>query len=553
MLSINHSLSAQVRNQLAQNQSRLNDAIERLSSGQRINSASDDAAGQAIGNRMTASIRGQAQASRNANDGISMAQTAEGALSEINDRLQRIRELTVRGINDTMSRADQDAVQSEINMNLMAINQISEETVFNGTHLLDGSHGSLGIQVGADDGQTIDIGLGEDGFDIEALGLKDFTIAGLDDSAELRNTVSGTAYAIPVVDASTTLRFSQGGLDNPTLVRSDTPGYSGRYVRSGSGETARYYEAGVNAHHDTDSRSNTVTVNVGNEMYRAVDSVGGVAVTDSNVTFQSADGDDMSDARLVATGGRYFIAQGSGDNVRYFAANVASNSDDQTITARARNTESIGLPSFSDVETVNGNSTVTLDPKNVRVAYTNAEGQRIDNALSKDEDGNYFLKAQPGSGGDTQGNRYATVVESENNGTLLKVRSGNGDLVTYYEMRSTATTDVPNDLSTVELREVGDDFRFRHPDNPLAALDRAISIVDTQRSSLGAAQNRLATVIDGHDTGIRNLSAARSRITDADYATEVSNMSKAQILQQAGTSVLAQANQSTQGVLSLLR
>ena len=176
-----NTMSLVTRNNLNKSQGVLGTAIERLSSGLRINTAKDDAAGQAIANRFSAQIRGLTQASRNANDGISIAQTAEGALSEINTNVQRIRELTVQALNDTNSGSDKQSIQNEINQRLEEINRISEQTDFNGTKVLQGGKDasgaptntlSLKIQVGANDTETIDIVINK--IDKATLGLTDF-------------------------------------------------------------------------------------------------------------------------------------------------------------------------------------------------------------------------------------------------------------------------------------------------------------------------------------------------------------------------------------------
>src|SRR5690606_18052171 len=163
------------QNNLQKSQSALGSAIERLSSGMRINSAKDDAAGQAIANRFTANIKGLTQASRNANDGISIAQTTEGALNEINNNLQRIRELTVQAANGSNSETDRASIQAEINQRLEEIDRVSQQTQFNGKHVLASDNEML-IQVGANDGQTISIGLQR--IDSDKLGLKGFNIDG---------------------------------------------------------------------------------------------------------------------------------------------------------------------------------------------------------------------------------------------------------------------------------------------------------------------------------------------------------------------------------------
>ena len=279
-----NTLSLVTQNNLTKSQASLNSAVERLSSGMRINSAKDDAAGQAIANRFTANIKGLSQASRNANDGISLAQTAEGALSEVNNNLQRIRELTVQAANGTNTAEDQASIKGEITSRLSEIDRSALTTEFNGTKLLDAAK-TIGIQVGAKGGGA-------------------------------------------------------------------------------------------------------------------------------------------------------------------------------------------------------------------------AGGDQIDVTLS---------------------NMSATAL-----GGLFDAAGTNGLAFTGTPTAANAAAD-------------------------LAKIDKAIAAVDTQRSALGASQNQLASASTTIGTTITNMSASRSRIEDADYAVEVSNMTRAQILQQAGTSVLAKANQSTEGVMSLLR
>jgi len=303
-----NTLSLVTQNNLSKSQSSLGTAIERLSSGLRINSAKDDAAGQAIANRFSSNINGLTVAARNANDGISLSQTAEGALSEVNNNLQRVRDLTVQAQNSSNSASDIDSIQAEVNQRMQEIDRVTKQTDFNGIKVLNTGSGSTtyNFQVGAKDGETIGIAISaSDGFDLAAAGQ------------------SGTTQ-------------------------------------------------------------NT----------------------------------------SVTTG--------------------------QTVNGNARTTSAVGF----DV---------------LKGAVTGGTG-----------------------------------------GT------------------ATGTT-------------------------PLADIDKAIKAVDNQRSLLGASQNRFESTISNLNNTVTNLTAARSRIQDADYATEVSNMSRAQILQQAGSSVLAQANQVPQTMLSLLR
>src|SRR6478609_5814242 len=188
-----NSLSLLTQNNLNKSQSSLNTAIERLSSGMRINSAKDDAAGQAIANRFTANIKGLTQATRNANDGISIAQTTEGALTEVNNNLQRIRELSVEAATGTNSATDLDSIQAEIGQRLDEINRVSEQTQFNGVKVLSANAGKLTVQVGANDGETIDIDLQE--ISAKTLGLDGFNVNGKGEVANAAATADDLVLA----------------------------------------------------------------------------------------------------------------------------------------------------------------------------------------------------------------------------------------------------------------------------------------------------------------------------------------------------------------------
>ena len=365
-----NSLSLLTQNNLNKSQSSLSSAIERLSSGLRINSAKDDAAGQAIANRFTANIRGLTQASRNANDGISVAQTTEGALSEINNNLQRVRELTVQASNDTNSKSDLDSIQAEIKQRLEEIDRVSAQTQFNGVKVL-AENKTLSIQVGANDNEVIKINLSE--INSESLKLDKLSVSG----------------------------------------------------------TVAYKNA-----EDTDGDP--------------------IALSGDIDDLETALGLDATDTGAGATvsfkDGSYYVT-------------VAGSADD----------------------TKNGTYAATVD-----------------------EDGKVTIDAS----------KQVTKPEGAEDKTNLQA---------VDEENSTITT------------------------NPLDLIDKALATVDSMRSDLGAIQNRFDSAITNLGNTVNNLSSARSRIEDADYATEVSNMSRAQILQQAGTSVLAQANQVPQNVLSLLR
>lgn len=365
-------LSLVTQNNLNKSQGALGSAIERLSSGMRINSAKDDAAGQAIANRFTSNVNGLTQASRNANDGISIAQTTEGALNEINNNLQRIRELTVQAKNGTNSDSDIKSIQDEVGERLAEINRISEQTQFNGVKVLSGEKSEMTIQVGTNDKEVIKFNL--DKIDNEVLGVKDFQVAS---KAQTADTTEVDAEVVLGVKGSGKLTFAGGDLKP------------------------------------------------GAKVYALLDEKG-----------------DKVEGQYVVKG-----------------KNAADKDVSYVATAGAATEDAPGTPDNKSVEMSLG----------------------------------------------------------------------------------------------AEFKALTADQAKEHNDKALKTLDTAISKVDATRSNLGAIQNRFESTINNLNNTVNNLSAARSRILDADYATEVSNMSRGQILQQAGTSVLAQANQVPQSVLSLLR
>ena len=370
------SLTAQ-RN-LSASQSQLSTSMQRLSSGLRINSAKDDAAGLAISERMSTQIRGLNQAARNANDGVSLAQTAEGALGTIGNNLQRIRELAVQSRNATNSTDDRAALQKEVAQLKSEIDRVAGDTSFNGTKLLDGSFTEKEFQVGADQGQRISID-----------SIQNTKIASLGEWATAAKETYTQTTAPITVTAATPASLSINGI-----------------TISSAGGTLAELETSFNAAKTANAALNNVTFAV---------ATGEITSTDKNLTIGS----------LAGVGG---------------------------VTA-----------------------------------------------------------------GTTAGT--ATAVASTN---------------------KTGFTDL--DIST----EAG-------ADDAILAMDAALKAVNSARADLGAIQNRFESVVSNLGVNSENLSASRSRIVDADFASETANLSRSQILQQAGTAMVAQANQLPQGVLALLR
>ncbi|EIV2907335.1 flagellin FliC [Citrobacter sp. L55] len=500
-----NSLSLLTQNNLNKSQSTLSSAIERLSSGLRINSAKDDAAGQAIANRFTANIKGLTQASRNANDGISIAQTTEGALNEINNNLQRVRELTVQATNGSNSDSDLTSIQNEITQRLGEIDRVSGQTQFNGVKVL-AQDNTLKIQVGANDGETISIDLKK--IDTQSLGVADFRVNG-----------AQKATASDLVS-----KFGATGTDN----------YSGK-VKIGAAAAADVTNITV------DIKTQGVQVG-GKDMY--------VSAKDGGLTDNSS---EVNTASAVYT--TTSTANASATSMATLGANTKVgekfNFDGMEFTKTAEGTD----PTFG-----NGTYTAKVDGKTVTFtigASTDASGTdaevKTDVALHTSQNGTLTTAA-------TTANKAATVTDLQNanatkTGSTLKASGA-----TYaVDIDGNVTTGGKTMYVTTDkngsAKLVNEDVAKASTStaDPLAVLDKALAQVDALRSDLGAVQNRFDSTITNLGNTVNNLTSARSRIEDADYATEVSNMSKAQILQQAGTSVLAQANQVPQNVLSLLR
>jgi flagellin len=433
-----NSLSLIAQGNLAKSQSALGTAIERLSSGLRINSAKDDAAGQAIANRFTANIKGLTQAARNANDGISIAQTTEGALNEINNNLQRIRELSVQAANGTNEASDLNSIQ---------------QTQFNGVNVLGKDAGKLSIQVGANDHESIAIGLRT--IDAQSLGLSTFNVTG----------------PIKLADGNATANAAESDFQKAfgitTKVAASTISMGAAAAAPAAGTAAAAGTAGAQA-------------------------VPGVAGGQAAAGVPGA-GEAGTAGTAAATGG--------GSPAAALAARLGVAANNVALTTQAQ---------------VDGAGNWFA-----RIAITTSDAQEITNLA------NNGIKVEAG-------------VAKE---LFLALDPTKADLST--EGQANFNLDVAK-INLTDLRE-------GRTTDALQTLDLALSKVDQLRGELGAVQNRFESTIANLNNTITNLSAARSRIEDADYAVEVSQMTRAQILQQAGTSVLAQANQVPQTVLSLLR
>lgn len=307
-------------------------AIQRLSSGLRINSARDDAAGAAISNRMGSMIRGQATATRNANDGISMMATAEGALSSINDRLQRIRTLTVQGMSGSLNQGNRDAIQAEINLNLKEIDHITQQTQFNGRHLLDGSIGALNLQVGAFDGQTLNTDFGKPGYGVDALGLKDYTISGIAGDIHDISELPGRAINVMLAAPDTVVSYSLNGSSMSADTKLMRNGVGSYFVQTTEAGQTVHYLAGYQSNSTTATHTSQVEVTAqANASFKESNNVSGVVLgigttqylDESGIPILSG-GPTLVKADNPTDGNLYYLRMNQGGETFYYRATVTS-------------------------------------------------------------------------------------------------------------------------------------------------------------------------------------------------------------------------------------
>ena len=460
------SLTAQ-RN-ASKTQSELSTAINRLSSGLRINSAKDDAAGLAISERFTSQIRGLNQAARNANDGISLAQTAEGGLASIGTNLQRIRELAVQSANATNSGSDRAALQQEVSQLNAEIDRVATQSQFNGLNLLDGSFAAQQFQVGANAGQTI-------------------TVASI---ASARTSALGQ-YA-----GYTLTNQSIGAASNTLTASTLTVGG----VSTSLGSIA------------TDARSIANAVKASN--------LAGFTVT-ANATAVAAGTQALT---ATASGTAIVTVNGLAINVNNAVGNATTNRAN-TVTALNAQSSVTGVVA---TDTGSGVSLAAADGRNVTVAF--AANTAIAATIAD------FGLAPAATTGATLDISYNAPTGITGNIVFA------GAFANTNAVASTGTSIAAVDISTVAGANAA-----------LSAVDAALASVNSNRATLGAVQNRFMSTTENLLTSSENLSASRSRIQDADFAMETANLSRAQVLQQAGTAMIAQANQLPQQVLALLK
>lgn len=615
------SLTAQ-RN-LNSSQNSLNTSLQRLSSGLRINSAKDDAAGLAISERFTTQIRGLNQASRNANDAISLSQTAEGALGEIGTNLQRIRELAVQSANATNSSSDRAALDLEVQQRLAEVDRIASQTSFNGQKIIDGSFGTAAFQVGANVGETITLDL--------TTSMRQDQLGAYTNSASVDLTTVITD-ATPAVAGS----YTSGQLDSLNFSTAGAAAQSGSDTVDFTGNFAAGSTAVVNGITftivDSTSAQSASDVTGATSVNVLVDISNSATATDAAAAFDAALVLAKADANSDGTAAALSTLTFSN------ATGVTTITDSQAGTA-ATVSRTVTASAATVVQDVTGSDTVvtsnlgfSVDGNAVAVStdYTGNQAgliTEIQADLNANANGVYVVAAE-GSAGFSITTAVAgatnpaavtgfttNTIANDDGGTVVagadlvagaavtvdatntfSIQIGTADAVnvanaTYSTSQSlvdavntalagngeavlnddntmsiianddvtvtgdtglttlgyTGTVAASGDLTTAKVTTVADS------NDAIRRIDASLTSISDLRSTFGAIQNRFESTISNLDTAVESLSAARSRIQDADFASETAALTRAQILQQAGVSILSQANSLPQSVLGLLQ
>ena len=488
------SLNAQ--NNLTGSQAQLSQSLERLSSGLRINSAADDAAGLAISQQFTTQINGTNQAVNNANDAVSETQTAGGALNTIVNNLQSIRTLAVESANGSNSDSDRQALDAQVQQQISEITQIASQTSFNGLSVLNGTSGVTTYQVGANVGNTISINLTQ-GVGANQIGAVASSLT------EVTGTATTGNLKIAVGNSPAVLVAASGGFAT-TATTSGTGAFAYQSGGSAYAQAAAINGAGVSGLTATATNNQLATFGaVGAGAYAL--SINGVSVLNST-TAPAAVGNVINAINSFSTqdGGVTATASGTG-----FVLTAADGSDIQIKqTAVSGGISAIQAYNPTTAALVTGSASVAVG---VAGAAVLGSGQ-----LSLSAGQNVQVS---GAAGDLTASGYAAATTVTASGTLA-----GQNVLTVAGANST-----------------------------IQAVDSALQTVSGFQSQLGAIQNRFTAAVGNLQSTAQNLTQSRSTIQDADFAAETANLTQAQVLEQAGISVLAQANQQPQLILKLLQ
>ncbi|UVE16385.1 flagellin [Pseudomonas sp. LS44] len=504
-LTVNTNIaSLNTQRNLSGTSNALSTAMERLSTGSRINSAKDDAAGLQISNRLTSQISGLNVAVRNANDGISLSQTAEGALQQSTNLLQRMRDLSLQSANGSNSAEDRSSLQKEVTQLQSELSRIADTTTFGGRKVLDGTFGTSSFQVGANANETIDVTL---------------TSAAADKLGSHTIKSNGSISAGAASAAAATA--GANGLDAQTLT---ITGFNGqKSVATAADDSAKVVADKINAE-----------------------------TASTGVKAQAKTGVQLSG--LAQTGVVSFKLTGSNSTAVDISANITDKNDLSSlvdaINAKSADTGITASASAMKDGKLVLESKAGLDIKlqdfivadGSGAAGANVDATTIVKAQALKSDGTYAAAVNLDEGAAANDSTTISGFVTMSSTKSFAVNGGTAEFLGSAAANSSLSTVAKVDITTASGAQ-----------DAIAVIDAAMAQIDDQRSSLGAVQNRFDNTIANLQNISENASAARSRIKDTDYAAETANLSKQQVLQQAGTAILAQAKQLPQAVLSLLQ
>ena len=637
-------MSLNAQRQLDKSQRAQNQAMERLSSGLRVNSAKDDAAGLSIATGMESQTRGLNQAIRNANDGISMAQTAEGAMDEMTNIMQRMRELAVQSANDTNSASNRASIQKEVDQLYSELDRIANTTQFNGVVLLNGSAGQTNLQIGANSGESLS-------FSIDAVTSKDLNLNAVSGLGELNG---GRTGSVGTIVGNGDVTINGVSLSGMTINTTGAAGLATMInAKKGlTGVTANAYNAlngtgnqngvtsglVINGKTLTNTSSMQDLVNEINQevpgVVASISKQGGLSLTnDTGAAITVASGAQIglvdgtfggylsltsSDGSEIKTG---LSSSGVSSDIRALGFNKSAGSDDivggavlnsvgseitdndgimingiklGAVTGASAADKAFAINALREQTGVEANARTEIDFALALSGATSAtslliNGTQIDLTAATTLDSAVSIINAAGLAGVVASADPATgkLVLTSQSGQDVRVRSdagllgagaftaANGNFAGEITLKGDGGRDVvitsnaagqtaqSDALAKLGLTPQGGDetaigsglsvLTATNASNTIERIDDALNKISDSRANLGAIQNRLTSTISNLANVSQNTSAAKSRIMDADFAAETSMMSKAQVLQQAGTAMLAQANASNQGVLSLLQ
>ncbi|MBA6233391.1 MULTISPECIES: flagellin [unclassified Colwellia] len=474
---ITNTASLNAQRNLSKSGEGLATSMQRLSSGMRINSAKDDAAGMQISNRLTSQVNGLGVAQRNANDGISMAQTAEGAMQESSAILQRMRDLSLQSANGSNGADDRAALQKEVGALQQELTRIAETTQFGSTKLLDGDFGTKQFQIGANANETINVTLG----DVSADAIGAHEIKG-----------PGAVASLGLGDVQTV------SLDNNHNTTADTINLNGSTMAVGAGtgaatiaDTINGLGNGVNAEAKLETSISGI-----NAASTAVINIDKGAATNDSYDLGTYGGDSARLAEDMQADGYDAVYDSATDTITFKATDV----DGMDVTGTDGSGFSVGGTTVG----------TTANPISVSSELNLSSANKI------------------GLSGSTANELF-----------------GKGGTVA---IQSTGGSSALSSVESIDISGVNSDGA----QSALKTIDAALAQIDSSRADLGAVQNRFGHTISNLANVQQNVSDSRSRIQDTDFASETAQMTKNQILQQAGTSILAQSNQLPQAALSLI-